>query len=184
MGLLAFGPESVRPRAGASVDEFCSEHVAVEDGRSLPIGDVDDAMVEFREHSAIVSTLPSAMRPRQGMREAGEVNRVPPGCSLSHRPLRRNALSARCGVEGGNPEMLVAASKRGPNVIARGHDARLEHIAPGTGGFSIAGFRQRRSPLLPVVRSEHVVAAGADGCSRDRAAVVGVCLEMSGGGSC
>ena len=36
--------------------------------------------------------------------------------------------------------------------------------------------------MLVVVRSEHVVAAAADGCSRGRAAVVGVCLEMATGG--
>src|SRR5438445_13359211 len=33
--------------------------------------------------------------------------------------IPRLLLSARCGAEGENAEMLVAASKRGPNVITR-----------------------------------------------------------------
>ena len=61
--------------------------------------------------------------------------------------------AALCGTEGGNPEMLVAASKRGPTLITRGHEAGLGGIAAGTGDFRIARFRQRRSPPLPIVRS-------------------------------
>jgi hypothetical protein len=57
-------PESIGPRAGASVDQFRPEHIAVEDVRSLPIGHVDDAMVELREHVNIVSAIPGAMHPR------------------------------------------------------------------------------------------------------------------------
>ena len=33
------------------------------------------------------------------------------------------AFRARCGPTAGNPEMLVAASKRGPTLMTRSHDA-------------------------------------------------------------
>ena len=70
--------------------------------------------------------------------------------------------------------MLVAASKRGPTLITRGHDAGLEDIAAGTGDFRIAGFRQRRSPLLLVVqggRDPSVVPAGSLAHESSRAAL-------------
>jgi hypothetical protein len=55
IGLL--GAESLCPGFAASIDELCSEHVVVEGVRQLPIGDVDNAVVELVR---FVESLPAA----------------------------------------------------------------------------------------------------------------------------
>jgi hypothetical protein len=65
---------------------------------------------------------------------------------------------------------LGGASKAGPDPDQQDHDAGLGDIAAGTGGFRIAGFRQRRWSLLPVVRGGHLIepVAGARSHRRSR----------------
>ena len=53
--------------------------------------------------------------------------------------------------------MLVAPSKRDPNLTTRGHDAAPRGHRGRTGDFRIAGSRQLWTPLLPVVRSRLLI---------------------------
>ena len=60
-------------------------------------------------------------------------------------------VSARSEAEGANPEMLAAASERGPTLVTRGHDAGLEDIAAGIGDFRIPARIQEPAHNVPVL---------------------------------
>src|SRR5947209_5143289 len=71
----------------------------------------------------------------------------------------------------GETAMLVAASKRGPNLMTRGHDAGLEHIAAPNSRLPHRRISQRRTPLLPAIHCDGLVAAGGNQpCQSERPA--------------